>query len=320
MRAAASAKPPPAASPSRGASVAVIARRQDRLDTLVADIKAAGGTALAVVADITDRTQAEQAVVEVIDRFGRLDILVNNAGLMLLGPIVGADVEEWERMIAVNQNGLLYMTNAALPHLLAAAKDGPREVADIVNISSIAGRQAWANYGAYNMTKFGVNGFTEALRQEVTKKHVRVAVLEPGVHVQVEAWCLRALGHGTLTSLRSDAGGQMSNLFRFDSDEWGTVAVKVRPDSKERISRCLQLQAISADAGFPCARPVTDADRLGPGMVISAESWRPGGRMHTEADAAFAGRSASLLADLAGILDAQPPTGLGVLGSFGRIP
>ena len=83
-------------------------------------------------------------------------------------------------MIAVNQNGLLYMTNAALPHLLEAAKDGLREVADIVNISSIAGRQAWANFGVYNMTKIGVNGFTEALRQEVTKKHVRVGVLEPG--------------------------------------------------------------------------------------------------------------------------------------------
>jgi NADP-dependent 3-hydroxy acid dehydrogenase YdfG len=164
----------------QGASVAVVARRKDRLDTLVAEIEAAGGTAYAVPADITDRTQADQAVAEVVDRFGRLDILVNNAGLMLLGPIFGADVEEWERMISVNQNGLLYMTNAALPHLLSAAKDGLREVADIVNISSIAGRQAWANYGVYNMTKFGVNGFTEALRQEVTKKHVRVGVLEPG--------------------------------------------------------------------------------------------------------------------------------------------
>ena len=115
-----------------------------------------------------------------VDRFGRLDILINNAGLMLLGPIAGADVEEWERMIAVNQTGLLYVTHAALPHLLAAAEGKLRGVADIVNISSIAGRQAWANFGVYNMTKFGVNGFTEALRQEVTKKHVRVGVLEPG--------------------------------------------------------------------------------------------------------------------------------------------
>ena len=163
-----------------GAAVCLIARRKDRLDTLVRDIEAAGGTAYAVAADIADRAQAEAAVTAVVDRFKRLDILVNNAGLMLLGPVVGADVEEWQRMIAINQNGLLYMTNAALPHLLAGAEDPLRGVADIVNISSIAGRQAWANYGVYNMTKFGVNGFTEALRQEVTQKHVRVGVLEPG--------------------------------------------------------------------------------------------------------------------------------------------
>ncbi|WP_213816395.1 SDR family NAD(P)-dependent oxidoreductase [Glaciihabitans sp. dw_435] len=163
-----------------GAIVVVVARRKDRLDAVVAEIAAAGGTALAIATDITDRAQAEKAVREVVDTYGRLDILINNAGLMLLGPIVGADIDEWERMISVNQKGLLYMTNAALPHLLAAAEDQLRQVADIVNISSIAGRQAWANYGVYNMTKFGTNGFTEALRQEVTKKHVRVGVLEPG--------------------------------------------------------------------------------------------------------------------------------------------
>ena len=163
-----------------GASVVVVARRKDRLDTLVAEIEAAGGTASADEADITDRDQADRAVQSAVDRFGRLDILINNAGLMLLGPVVGADVAEWERIIAINQNGLLYVTHAALPHLLAAAQDELRGVADIVNISSIAGRQAWANFGVYSMTKFGVNGFTEALRQEVTKKHVRVGVLEPG--------------------------------------------------------------------------------------------------------------------------------------------
>lgn len=163
-----------------GASVVVVARRKERLDTLVSEIEAAGGTALAVEADISDRDQADRAVQSAVDRFGRLDILVNNAGLMLLGPVVGADVDEWERMIAVNQSGLLYVTHGALPHLLAAAQDELRGVADIVNISSIAGRQAWVNFGVYNMTKFGVNGFTEALRKEVTKKHVRVGVLEPG--------------------------------------------------------------------------------------------------------------------------------------------
>ena len=163
-----------------GASVALVARRRDRLQALAAEIEQAGGTALVVETDITDRSQAEAAVQQTVDRFGRLDTLVNNAGLMLLGPVVDAEVEQWERMISINIQGLLYTTRAALPHLLKAAEDGPRRVADIVNISSIAGRVAWNGYGVYNLTKFGVNGFTEALRQEVTQRHVRVGVLEPG--------------------------------------------------------------------------------------------------------------------------------------------
>ncbi|WP_122574551.1 SDR family NAD(P)-dependent oxidoreductase [Pseudomonas viridiflava] len=165
---------------AQGASVALVSRRQERLESLASQIHDAGGIAFAVPADITDRAQAEAAVQAVVERFGRLDILVNNAGLMLLGPVVGANPDEWVRMIDINQKGLLYMTHAALPHLLASAENGPRQVADIVNISSIAGRVAWANYGVYNMTKFGVNGFTEALRQEVTRKNVRVGVIEPG--------------------------------------------------------------------------------------------------------------------------------------------
>ncbi|MFF3660471.1 SDR family NAD(P)-dependent oxidoreductase [Streptomyces olivochromogenes] len=163
-----------------GASVALVARRKGRLDDVAAEIEKAGGTALVVDADITDRTQAEAAVQQAVEHFGRLDTLVNNAGLMLLGPVVGADVDEWERMLAVNVQGLLHTTHAALPHLLRAAEDGPRKVADIVNISSIAGRVAWNGYGVYNLTKFGVNGFTESLRQEVTQRHIRVGVLEPG--------------------------------------------------------------------------------------------------------------------------------------------
>ena len=184
---------------AHGAAVAVFARRKDRLDALVTEIEAAGGTALA----LADRTQSEAAVQSVIDRFGRLDILINNAGLMLLGHVVDTDVEEWERMIAVNQNGLLYMTKAALPHLLEAAEDELRGVADIVNISSIAGRQAWANFAAYNMTKFGVNGFTEALRQEVTKMQVRVGVLEPGA---VATELVSQNSQKVQASLASDAG------------------------------------------------------------------------------------------------------------------
>ncbi|MFF8847902.1 SDR family NAD(P)-dependent oxidoreductase [Streptomyces sp. NPDC015127] len=163
-----------------GAFVALVARRKDRLEDLAAEIVKAGGTAMVVAADITDRLQAEGTVQQVLERFGRLDTLVNNAGLMLLGPVVGADAEEWDRMIAINVQGLLYTTRAALPHLLQAAEQGPRQVADIVNIGSYAGRVASKGFGVYNLTKFGVNGFTESLRQEVTQRHVRVGVLEPG--------------------------------------------------------------------------------------------------------------------------------------------
>ena len=163
-----------------GACVALVARRRDRLQALAADIENAGGTALAVEADITDRAQAEAAVQQAAGQFGRLDIPVNNAGLMLLGPVLGADPGEWDRMIAINIQGLLYTTRAALPRLLKAAEEGPRRVANIVNISSIAGLIAWNGYGVYNLAKLGVNGFTEALRQEVTQRHVRVGVLEPG--------------------------------------------------------------------------------------------------------------------------------------------
>lgn len=163
-----------------GASVALVARRRARLETLAAEIATVGGTALVIEADITDRAQAQSAVEQTVERFGQLDILVNNAGLMLLGPVVDADPKEWDRMIAINVQALLHTTHSALPHLLKAAGDSPRRVADIVNISSIAGRVAWNGYGVYNLTKFGVNGFTEALRQEVTQRHVRVGVLEPG--------------------------------------------------------------------------------------------------------------------------------------------
>ena len=164
----------------RGAAVALAARRKDRLDALAQEIESGGGRALALECDVTDRAQATQLVADTHEHFGRLDIVVNNAGVMLLGPIVDAPVEEWDRMIALNLQGLLYVAHAALPHLLTAAEDDPRHVADIVNISSVAGRVAGRNAGVYNLTKFGVGAFSESLRQEVTQRHVRVSLVEPG--------------------------------------------------------------------------------------------------------------------------------------------
>ncbi len=165
---------------SHGAAVALVARRKDRLDELAGRIAAAGGTALVIEADITDEAQAVAAVATTVAELGRLDTLVNNAGVMLLGPVLGAPVSEWQRMVDLNILGLLYCSHAALPHLRSAAADGPRQVADLVNISSVAGRIARGGRGVYNLTKHGVGAFSEALRQEVTTSHVRVALVEPG--------------------------------------------------------------------------------------------------------------------------------------------
>jgi NADP-dependent 3-hydroxy acid dehydrogenase YdfG len=164
---------------AQGADVALVARRKDRLDEVAQRIQAAGGSALAIEADITDRLQASAAVEQTVAAFGGLDTLVNNAGIMLLGPAESAPVEEWDRMIAVNVQGLLHTTHAALPHLLSAAGSA-RGTADIVNISSLAGRVPIAGSAVYSLTKHGVGAFTEALRQEVTGRHVRVCLVEPG--------------------------------------------------------------------------------------------------------------------------------------------
>jgi NADP-dependent 3-hydroxy acid dehydrogenase YdfG len=169
-----------AALAAQGAAVALAARRRDRLDTLAGDIRDQGGTALVLEADVTDGQQAAGAVERTVAELGRLDTLINNAGVMLLGPAVGAPLSEWQRMVELNVLGLLYCAHAALPHLLRAAEDGPRQVADMVNISSVAGRVARSGSGVYNLTKHGVGAFSESLRQEVTGRYVRVSVVEPG--------------------------------------------------------------------------------------------------------------------------------------------
>jgi NADP-dependent 3-hydroxy acid dehydrogenase YdfG len=165
---------------AEGAAVAVAARRFDRLERLVSEIDDAGGKALAIESDVTDRAQAEALVERTVAELGRLDTVVNNAGVMLLGPAEGAPIEEWERMVDLNVKGLLYVAKAALPHLLRFGDEGPRMVADLVNISSVAGRRAREASAVYNLTKFGVGAFAEALRQEVTERHLRVSLVEPG--------------------------------------------------------------------------------------------------------------------------------------------
>lgn len=165
---------------AEGASVVLVARRKDRLDEVAGGIVAQGGQAIAIEADITRRNEAEGAVARTVRELGALDILVNNAGVMLLGPVADAPVEEWDRMVALNVQGLLYCAHAALPHLIRSGSSGVRGVSDIVNVSSTAGRVARSGTAVYNLTKFGVGAFSEALRQEVTRRHVRVSLIEPG--------------------------------------------------------------------------------------------------------------------------------------------
>jgi NADP-dependent 3-hydroxy acid dehydrogenase YdfG len=157
-----------------GAAVALAARRADRIDQLVSRIEDEGGRAVALPTDVGDERQARAFVEHAYEQLGRLDVLVNNAGVMLLGPVEGADTDEWRRMVDVNVLGLLYCTHAALP--VMREQGGGH----IVNVSSVAGRRAGAGAAVYNLTKFGVCGFSEALRQEALHAKIRVTIIEPG--------------------------------------------------------------------------------------------------------------------------------------------
>ncbi|BCL81751.1 oxidoreductase [Ktedonobacteria bacterium brp13] len=159
---------------AEGAHVAVVARRSERLQELVQHIYEQGGKALPVVADVADEGQVSAMIQHVRSTLGRIDILVNNAGVMLLGQIDGANTEDWRRMIAINVMGLMYTTHAVLPTMKE------QHGGHIVNISSVAGRIARAGSGVYNVTKWGVVAFSEALRQEVYKDNIRITVIEPG--------------------------------------------------------------------------------------------------------------------------------------------
>ncbi len=153
-----------------GAQVAIGARRIDRLASLV---DAAPGEVVPLQLDVTDPASVQRAVSETVGHFGRLDALVNNAGLMQSGLILGADVSEWRRMVDTNLLGSMYAVHAALPFLLETK-------GALVQVSSTAARSASLGSGVYAATKFGISAFSESLRQEVTRRGVRVIVIQPG--------------------------------------------------------------------------------------------------------------------------------------------
>ncbi len=160
---------------AEGAKVAIAARRGDRLEALSQRIQNNGGQALSIVTDIADEAQVEHLIWQTHAAWGRVDILVNNAGVMLLGAINGADTEDWRRMIDINVMGLMYATHAVLPIMIEQG------AGHIVNLSSVAGRFARSGGGVYCASKWAVNAFSEALRQEVSPHHIRVTMIEPGL-------------------------------------------------------------------------------------------------------------------------------------------
>jgi NADP-dependent 3-hydroxy acid dehydrogenase YdfG len=162
-----------------GAKVALGARRTDRIEELAAKIRADGGEAVAIETDVADEASARAFVEGAREQLGGLHGLVNNAGVMLLGPVEGADTDQWRTMVEVNCLGLLYCTHAALPVM---REEG---AGHIVNVSSVAGRVAALGSAVYNLTKWGVVGFSEGLRQEALHANVRVTIIEPG-YVETE--------------------------------------------------------------------------------------------------------------------------------------
>lgn len=195
-----------------GAAVSLAARRSDRIEALAARINDDGGTAVALPTDVSDERQARAFIEQTYERLGRLDALVNNAGVMLLGAVENADTEEWRRMIDANLYGVLYCTHAAFPVMKAQGSG------HVVNISSVAGRTANAGSAVYNLTKWGVGAFSEALRQEALHANIRVTIIEPG------AVSTELMSHNN-DAVKEMAGRMFEGVTRLESEDIANAIV-----------------------------------------------------------------------------------------------
>lgn len=160
----------------RGDKVVLGARREDRLQKLTDEIKAAGGSAVYRTTDVTSRSEVEALAQLALDEYGQIDVWVNNAGLMPQSTFDKLKVDEWERMIDVNIKGVLYGIAAALPSMRE------RKSGQFINLSSVAGHKTHPGGGVYSGTKYAVRAISEALRQEeaVAKSNIRVTIVSPG--------------------------------------------------------------------------------------------------------------------------------------------
>ncbi|WP_046494166.1 SDR family oxidoreductase [Streptomyces odonnellii] len=162
-----------------GATVVVLARRADRLADLAARIEKAGGTAVAVTADVTDAAAVQAAADRVMAEPGGADLLFNNAGVMLPAPVEERPVDQWQHQIDLNVTGLMNVIGAFTPHLVKAAAE--RGVADLINTSSIAAQNIFPHFAVYSATKAYVTHLSRHLRAELGAKNVRVSAIEPGI-------------------------------------------------------------------------------------------------------------------------------------------
>jgi NADP-dependent 3-hydroxy acid dehydrogenase YdfG len=219
---------------AEGAQVALGARRKDRIDAVAERI---GDSAHAFEVDVTDEDAAIGFIDAAAEAMGGLDGLINNAGVMLLGPVGGADTDEWRRMIEVNLLGLLYCTHAALPKM---QENGGGH---IVNVSSVAGRTANLGSAVYNMTKWGVTGFSEGLRQEALHSDIRVTCLEPGfVETELQSHNENPMVQDAIRQMREQIGDlmtaeDMANAILYALSQPERVSVNeilVRPTKQQR--------------------------------------------------------------------------------------
>ena len=159
----------------RGVRVVCAARRADRLDELAEAIIDAGGKALAVRCDVTERDEVESMVAVARETFGPIDCLINNAGVMPLSYMDACKVDDWVQMVEVNVNGVLHGVGAVLHEMIE------RRSGHIINVSSVAGRKVFPGGAVYCATKFAVHALSEGLRQELAQFDVRVTTIAPGL-------------------------------------------------------------------------------------------------------------------------------------------
>lgn len=163
----------------RGAKVVLLARRKDKLESIVAEITAAGGEAFAISVDVTSQESVDAAADAVESKYGTADLVFNNAGVMLPGSIEERKLNEWEHQIDLNVTGVMRIINAFIPHLTRAAEKG--NTVDLINTSSIAGQYLYPYFAVYSATKAYVSHLTRHLRAELGPKNIRVSVIEPGI-------------------------------------------------------------------------------------------------------------------------------------------